>query len=206
MDSSPHPNNRRMRCPRYPERDSRHISCLPRRPVLPILEVQGVAEVGLPDVTVFVCRAVGALRTRVLVPLRDRMMSGFVIRHQANGEPLAMRTRLVYGEIDNLPPKYPMLGLDGFPIPSAICNGGPGEIWSGVCLGQPGDRANLRPGQGRIQRLAIESLKCGDAHPWIHQYIGDLFWPDNNGVFLRPRRGETSGQDQNSEPHQDFHE
>lgn len=112
-----------------------------------------------------------------------------------------MRPRLINREIDNVPAKYPMLRFYGFPIPSAVGNGGLGEIWFRVSSGQPGYGANFRPSQRGIQRLTVKSLKCCNAHPGVHEHIRNLFWPDNNRILLRRRQRETSGQYQNRHSH-----
>ena len=70
------------------------------------------------------------------------------------------------------------------PKPTEIGDGRIGEI--GFCrrVGHRAFRPHFRPTQTRVERLAVEALKRGDAHSWIHQNLVDFLRADNDGSSL----------------------
>ena len=137
-----------------------------------MLEVEGVGEVGLPDVAVLVRGLVGALCAGVAIPGGKRVLVG--VRHEANGEALVVRARLLQGEVEDVPAVGAGFGLDGVPVPSDVGDGGFGEVGGGIGCGQFRDGTALRPFERRVQLLAVEALEGGDAHAGIDEDVGDL--------------------------------
>ena len=84
----------------------------------PVLQIERIAEIWLPDVTVFIRRLVGPARSRSLEPFRKRVP--LVIGHQSNGECLSVAADLLESAIEDLPPDVPVPGLDRTPEPATV--------------------------------------------------------------------------------------
>src|SRR6185312_4898392 len=153
----------------------------------PIFQIERIAEIGLPDAPIFVCRFVGATRTRVAIPggqwLYGPLNSG--VWHEPNGKLLMVLSCFLQRQINNVPTKISTLRLDGVPVPAKIGDGGIGKVGLSRSLLQLRDRAAFRPLIRGIERLAVESLKGCDTHPGIYENILNLHRPDHDSIVLR---------------------
>src|ERR1035437_4889063 len=84
----------------------------------PILQIQWVGEVRLPDFAVLVSCAVRSLRPRLLIPRRQRMI--LVVGHQPNPERLVVGACCTQSLIENPPMDFALFRPDRLPEPAAI--------------------------------------------------------------------------------------
>src|SRR6185369_114646 len=87
----------------------------------PILNVERIAEVRLPNSTVLVRGFVGPARPRVTKPCGQWML--FIVMHQTNGQSLMMPARFLESGIDDLPADAIGSRLKLTPEPAAIRDG-----------------------------------------------------------------------------------
>ena len=73
---------------------------------------------------------------------------------------------------------------DNVPKPPAVRDGCVREVGLGESLRQLGGGAFFGPFQPGVERLAVETLKCCDTHPWVDEHVLDLNRPHNNRAPL----------------------
>ena len=115
-----------------------------------------------------------------------------IVRHQADGQRLAVQARLFERGVENLPADLSLFGLERNPMPAAVRDRSLGKNRLRRHRGERLGRAGFRPSQARIQRLAVIPLKRSDPHAGIDQNAVDFGGPDNDmlGVGQWNERGE----------------
>src|SRR5450759_5439141 len=141
---------------------------------VPMLQVQRIAEIRFPD---GLGGGIGAPRSGVAIPLVQRML--LVVGHQADGQRLAMQTRLFERGVQNLPADLSLLGLERGPMPTAVCDGSLGKNGLRRHRSERLGGTGFGPSETRIKRLAVVSLKGSDPHDRVDKNAVNFSGPDN---------------------------
>src|SRR5579871_1438738 len=134
----------------------------------PVFEIERIAKIRLPDLLAL---AIDAFCTRLLIPDGQRMF--LVIRHQTDGELLAVLGGVGERAIQNFPPDFALFGLDGFPEPAAVGNGALRKVDRILWRDRSFDRPFFGPFHALVQSVAVVALERLDAHAGIDEDVVD---------------------------------
>src|SRR5689334_11992686 len=142
-----------------------------------MLEIKGIAEIGLPDGISFVVRT---FRSRCAIPGGQRMLR--VVWHQPNRETLTMTRCVCERPIDDLPMDFALFRFERFPEPTAVRDRTVRKIRTfRVCcylMRWP----FFGPVHSRVQGVAIEALKSLTSHSGVSKYFIDALRIYDNGL------------------------